>query len=61
MKTSPSKLENTQVLDVSEQSQLNYWSEKLGVRPEVIKTAIRACRSNAISSITSYVKQYKAA
>ncbi|RZK78033.1 MAG: DUF3606 domain-containing protein [Pedobacter sp.] len=52
---------NTQLLDASQQSELNYWSEKLGVRPEVIKTAIRASRSNTIESIVGYLKRYKAA
>ena len=55
------KIGNPQFLNVSEQSELDYWSEKLGVRPEVIKTAVRASRNNSIDSIVGYLKNYKAA
>ncbi|MHA4895952.1 DUF3606 domain-containing protein [Pedobacter sp. PWIIR3] len=61
MKSAPHNLENNRLVDVSEQHELKYWSEKLGVRPEVIKTAVRASRSNAIESIVGYLKTYKLA
>jgi len=54
-----STFKKNQLLDLSEQKELNYWAEKLGVRPEVIKTAVRASRNNSIASIVSYVENYK--
>ena len=59
MNTNVNTFETTQLLDLSEQSELNYWAEKLGVRPEVIKTAVRASRNNSITSIVNYLKTYK--
>ena len=54
-----STFKKNQLLDLSEQKELNYWAEKLGVRPEIIKTAVRASRNNSIASIVSYVENYK--
>ena len=54
-----STFKKNQLLDLSEQKELNYWAEKLGVRPEVIKTAVRASRNNSIASIVTYVENYK--
>jgi len=54
-----STFKKNQLLDLSEQKELNYWAEKLGVRPEVIKTAVRASRNNSIACIVSYVENYK--
>lgn len=54
-----STFKKNQLLDLSEQKELNYWAEKLGVRPEVIKTAVRASRNNSIASIVRYVENYK--
>jgi len=54
-----STFKKNQLLDLSEQKELNYWAEKLGVRPEVIKTAVRASRNNSIASIVSFVENYK--
>lgn len=50
-----------QFLNCSEQSELNYWAQQLGVKPEVLKTAVRASRNNSIESVKSYVKSYKVA
>lgn len=49
-------LPNAKIIDVSEQSEVNYWSDKLGVRPEVLKSAVRASRSNALDHIVNYLK-----
>ena len=36
---------------------LAYWSAKLKVKKELIKTAARACCSNEVSKIKQYLKQ----
>jgi len=48
-----------QLIDLSEYNQLNYWAKKLGTKPESIKTAARACCSNAADKIADYLKGYK--
>ncbi|EDM34682.1 hypothetical protein PBAL39_14034 [Pedobacter sp. BAL39] len=47
---------NSILLDLSEVKELNFWAEKLGVRPESLKTAVRASRSNALDQIIIYLK-----
>jgi len=59
MNTNTVAFEKIQLLDLSQQNELNYWAEKLDVRPEVIKTAVRASRNNSINSIVDYVNAYK--
>jgi len=44
------------LIDFSSEPELAYWSAKLNVRREVIKTAARACCSNAVSDIKDYLK-----
>jgi|GEM_PF-3006097 len=50
------KAKNIKIIDVSEQNELKYWSDKFGIRPEVLKTAMRASRSNAVDHIIDYLK-----
>lgn len=52
--TNPS-IDKSLLIDISETHQLVYWADKLGVRPEVIKTAVRASRSNRIEQIINYI------
>ncbi|WP_443946900.1 DUF3606 domain-containing protein [Pedobacter sp. AW1-32] len=42
---------------VSEEMDCKYWSERLGVSAEKLKSAIRATRSAALSQIVGYLKQ----
>jgi hypothetical protein len=55
-KASAFKAPNARIIDVSEQNELTYWSDKLGIRPEVLKSAIRASRSNTLGHIVDYLK-----
>lgn len=57
MKNSASiKQQDIKFIDVSEQKEVNFWCDKLGVRPEVLKTAMRASRSNTVDHIVAYLK-----
>lgn len=42
-------------IDFSHESELSYWASVLNVRPEVIKTAARACCSNKVTHIAEYL------
>jgi len=42
---------------VSEETDCKYWTERLGVSAERLKTAIRATRSAALSQIINYLEQ----
>ena len=44
-------------IDFSQERELAYWSTALNVKPELIKTAARACCSNEISQIAEYLKR----
>jgi hypothetical protein len=46
---------DNQLIDFSEFAELNYWSLQLKATPEAIKTAARACCSNAVEKITEYL------
>ena len=50
-------IESAILVDFSSDSELAYWSAKLKVRKELIKTAARACCSNEVSKIKLYLKQ----
>lgn len=51
---SPAGLQN--LIDFSSESELSFWSAKLQVRPEAIKTAAKACCSNEVSKVKEYLK-----
>ena len=53
--------ESAILVDFSSDSELAYWSAKLKVRKELIKTAARACCSNEVSKIKQYLTQKYAA
>lgn len=45
------------IINVSEDKDLKFWSRRFGVRPEVIKTAIRATHSTYIVDVQDYLKK----
>ena len=51
-----SPIGTTNLIDFSMESEVAYWASKLNVRPEVMKTAARACCSNAVAEIKEYLK-----
>ncbi len=46
----------TRLIDFSQQNEVTYWSDRLGIRPEVLKGAVRALKSNALPKIIAYLK-----
>ena len=44
------------LLDCSQEDQVNFWAEIFQVKPEAIKTAVRACCNNSIACISAYLK-----
>lgn len=40
---------------VAEEQERNYWTERLGVSIETLKSAIRACRSSALQTVSDYL------
>ncbi|WP_256006696.1 DUF3606 domain-containing protein [Pedobacter deserti] len=56
---SPINIRNKQLIDFSEFAELNYWSLQLKATPEAIKTAARACCSNAVGQISEYLHRKK--
>jgi hypothetical protein len=51
------RLPTDQRIDFSENGQIAYWSKKLNAQPEKLKTAARACCSNAVDKIADYLKK----
>jgi hypothetical protein len=47
------------LIDFSHEGEVAYWSAMLNVSPEKIKTAARACCSNAVSTLSMYLKNQK--
>lgn len=45
------------LIDFSRAEELDYWSAFLSVRPERLKTAARACCSNAVVQIMKYLNR----
>lgn len=56
---SSSSIQPDQLIDFSEYRQIVYWSQKLNAQPEMLKTAARACCSNAVDKIAEYLKKTK--
>lgn len=48
-----------EIVNVSEEKDCNYWSNRLGVTTEALKSAIRATRSVTLKEITNYLDQHK--
>jgi len=44
------------LIDFSHEGELAYWSTVLGASPEKIKTAARACCSNAVAILSMYLQ-----
>jgi hypothetical protein len=44
------------LLDCSQEDQVSFWAEIFQVTPEAIKTAVRACCNNSITSVSAYLK-----
>jgi hypothetical protein len=58
MKTSLTNSENDVLIDFSQERELAYWSAKLNATPERIKAAARACCSNAVGTLATYLNNY---
>ena len=48
-----------EIIVLSEESDRNYWAERLGVSSEVLKSAVRATRSIGLTQVTAYLNQKK--
>lgn len=46
------------ILDCSEQEEICFWARKFNVSPLAIKTAVRACCSNRILRIATYLQDH---
>jgi len=48
-----------EIILLSEESDRNYWANRLGVSSEVLKSAVRATRCITLNQITAYLNQQK--
>ncbi|TCD17795.1 DUF3606 domain-containing protein [Pedobacter psychrodurus] len=48
-----------EIILLSEETDRNYWANRLGVSSEVLKSAVRATRSIMLNQITAYLNQRK--
>lgn len=48
-----------EIILLSEETDRNYWANRLGVSSEVLKSAVRATRSIMLNQITAYLNQKK--
>jgi len=55
MNLNPFCLKNDEIILLSEESDRNYWSDRLGVSHEVLKSPVRATKSITLSQITAYL------
>ncbi|PWS30170.1 DUF3606 domain-containing protein [Pedobacter paludis] len=46
-----------EIVLISEETDRNYWTSRLGVTAETLKSAIRATKSIALDHITAYLNQ----
>jgi len=44
------------LLDFSQDEQISYWAARLGITPELMKSAVRACHNNGLERIVSYLQ-----
>ncbi|RDC58143.1 DUF3606 domain-containing protein [Pedobacter chinensis] len=50
-------IEKNEIIDISEEKDCNYWTNRLGVTIEVLKSAIRATRCVALNEISDYLSR----
>jgi Protein of unknown function (DUF3606) len=48
-----------EIVVLSEETDRNYWANRLGVSSEVLKSAVRATKSITLKQITAYLNQQK--
>ncbi|QNN43862.1 DUF3606 domain-containing protein [Pedobacter roseus] len=48
-----------EIILLSEETDRNYWANRLGVSSEVLKSAVRATRCITLDQITAYLNQQK--
>ena len=48
-----------EIIILSEETDRNYWANRLGVTSEVLKSAVRATRCITLRQITAYLSQQK--
>ncbi|WP_316828439.1 DUF3606 domain-containing protein [Pedobacter miscanthi] len=48
-----------EIILLSEETDRNYWANRLGVSSEVLKSAVRATRCITLNQITAYLNQQK--
>lgn len=48
-----------EIILLSEETDRNYWANRLGVSSEVLKSAVRATRCITLQQITAYLSQQK--
>jgi len=48
-----------EIILLSEETDRNYWANRLGVSSEVLKSAVRATRSIMLNQVTAYLNQQK--
>ncbi|ARS39280.1 hypothetical protein CA265_06175 [Sphingobacteriaceae bacterium GW460-11-11-14-LB5] len=48
-----------EIILLSEETDRNYWANRLGVSSEVLKSAVRATRSIMLNQIAAYLSQQK--
>jgi len=49
--------EKNEIINISEEKDCNYWTNRLGVKIEVLKSAIRATRCVALNEISDYLNR----
>ncbi|QPH40023.1 DUF3606 domain-containing protein [Pedobacter endophyticus] len=50
-------VQNDEIILLSEESDRNYWCDRLGVSHEVLKSAVRATKSITLSQIAAYLNE----
>lgn len=48
---------NHEYIDITDENNQNYWTERLGVSIETLKSAIRACKSMVFVNVSEYLKK----
>lgn len=49
--------EHSEIIDISEEKECRYWTSRLGVKIEVLKSAIRATKCVTLRDISVYFDQ----
>ncbi|KQM76954.1 hypothetical protein ASE74_16910 [Pedobacter sp. Leaf216] len=48
-----------EIILLSEETDRNYWADRLGVTSEALKSAVRATRCITLNQVTAYLNQQK--